>query len=108
MPTGNNGNGVDGNLPDLGPILRLKVSRIRAYKDQPRHYFDMEALKNLGRSIKRRQRLPIKVRVISGDPNYDYELIDGERRLRAAKLIGLEEILGWVRTVENNDEQFVD
>lgn len=107
MSASNNGKTIVGSS-DLGPILRLKVSRIRAWKDQPRRYFDEEALKNLGRSIKKRQRLPIKVKKIDNDPDYDYELIDGERRLRAAKIVGLDYLLAWVKTVEDEDEQFVD
>lgn len=108
MSPSSNGEADVGSTPDLGPILRLKVSRIRAWKDQPRHYFDEEALKNLGRSIKRRQRLPIKVKKIDNDQDYDYELIDGERRLRAAKLVGLDYLLAWVKTVEDEDDQYVD
>ncbi len=108
MSTSNNGQTVVGQVPDQGSIVRLKVSRIRAWKDQPRKYFNEEALRTLGLSIKRRQRLPITVKKITDDPDHDYELIDGERRWRSAQLVGLEYLLGWVRTIESKDAQFVD
>lgn len=109
MSASNNGQVVAGaGSHDQGAIVRLKVSRIRAWKDQPRKYFNEEALRTLGNSLRRRQRLPITVKKVSDDPAFDYELIDGERRWRAAQLVGLDELLGWIRTVESRDAQFVD
>ena len=67
-------------------VLHLPVSRIRANPNQPRRYFDEHALGELAESIRQYGILqPLTVRcTLTG-----YELIAGERRLRAAKLAGL-------------------
>ena len=70
-------------------VLYLPVSGIRANPDQPRQHFDEAALHELAESIRQYGILqPLTVRRISGG----YELIAGERRLRAAKLAGLREV----------------
>ncbi len=67
-------------------IIRLPVDRIIPNPDQPRRVFSERALKSLSESIRRHGVLqPLLVRP-SGE---DYELIAGERRLRAAQLAGL-------------------
>ena len=72
-------------------VQRIPVGMIRPNRYQPRRNFDEAALAELADSIKERGLLqPISVwKDISED---DYELIAGERRLRAAKLAGLTEI----------------
>ena len=68
-------------------VLYLSVDAIRANPDQPRKYFEPEALRELAESIGRYGILqPLTVR--RGEDGY--ELIAGERRLRAAKLAGLQ------------------
>ena len=70
-------------------VLYLSVDAIRANPDQPRKYFEPEALRELAESIGRYGILqPLTVR--RGEDGY--ELIAGERRLRAAKIAGLEEV----------------
>ena len=70
-------------------MLYLSVDAIRANPDQPRKYFEPEALRELAESIGRYGILqPLTVR--RGEDGY--ELIAGERRLRAAKLAGLREV----------------
>lgn len=70
-------------------VLYLSVDAIRANPDQPRKYFEPEALRELAESIGRYGILqPLTVRC--GEDGY--ELIAGERRLRAAKLAGLREV----------------
>ena len=70
-------------------VLYLSVDAIRANPDQPRKYFEPEALRELAESIGRYGILqPLTVR--HGEDGY--ELIAGERRLRAAKLAGLREV----------------
>ena len=68
-------------------VLYLSVDAIRANPDQPRKYFEPEALRELAESIVRHLQ-PLTVR--RGEDGY--ELIAGERRLRAAKLAGLREV----------------
>ena len=70
-------------------VLYLSVDAIRANPDQPRKYFEPEALRELAESIGRYGILqPLTVRRTENG----YELIAGERRLRAAKLAGLREV----------------
>ena len=70
----------------------LKISSVEPRRDQPRKTFEREALESLAESIQKHGVLqPIIVR-----PNQiiedTYEIIAGERRWRAAKLAGLDEI----------------
>lgn len=74
---------------ESGRILFLPVDLIRPNPGQPRKVFDRNELQELADSILRHGMLqPICVRRQSGG----YELIAGERRLRAAKLAGLEQV----------------
>ena len=71
-------------------IQTLRISQVEPKADQPRKYFDEEALLELSDSIKRHGLLqPIIVRESSA--GY-YQIIAGERRWRASKLAGLTEI----------------
>ena len=73
-----------------GGISNLRISLIDPKGDQPRKYFDKEALEELANSIKENGLLqPILVREY-GDGRY--QIIAGERRFRASKLAGLNEI----------------
>jgi len=91
------GDGIDSVLDEIsngeseikGNKISLKISDIRPNPYQPRKTFDETALKELADSIKERGVFqPILVRKsLKG-----YELIAGERRLKASKLAGLKEI----------------
>lgn len=71
-------------------ITVLRLSLIDPKKDQPRKYFDKEALEDLANSIAENGLLqPIVVRAY-GDGRY--QIIAGERRFRASKMAGLSEI----------------
>ena len=71
-------------------VLQLKLSLIDPKSDQPRKYFDKEALEELANSIIENGLLqPILVREY-GEGRY--QIIAGERRFRASKLAGLTEI----------------
>ena len=71
-------------------ITILKLSMIDPKSDQPRKYFDKEALEELSESIKENGLLqPILVREYG---NGRYQIIAGERRFRASKIAGLSEI----------------
>ena len=70
-------------------VLRLPVADIRPNPAQPRRFFDEAALRELASSIRRHGILqPLTVRR-RGD---SWELVAGERRLRAARLAGLETV----------------
>lgn len=71
-------------------ISFIRLSMIDPKSDQPRKYFDKEALESLAASIKENGLLqPILVREGAADR---YQIIAGERRFRASKLAGLSEI----------------
>src|SRR4051794_15051805 len=78
------------------PGLReVATELISPNPSQPRREFDEEALIALSESIKARGILqPLVVRPLPGG---SYELVAGERRLRAAKLAGLEQVPAVVR-----------
>ena len=74
---------------------------IRANSQQPRRRFDEESLAELAQSIREvGVLLPLIVRPVSDGR---YELIAGERRLRAAKLAGLSEVPVIVRSASAQD-----
>lgn len=71
-------------------ITKLKISMVDPKSDQPRKYFDKEALDQLADSIVENGLLqPILVREYADGR---YQIIAGERRFRASKLAGLTEI----------------
>ena len=71
-------------------ITMINLGMVDPKSDQPRKYFDKEALEALSESIKLNGLLqPIIVREYADDR---YQIIAGERRFRASKLAGLEEI----------------
>ena len=81
-------------------VLYLSVDAIRANPDQPRKYFEPEALRELAESIGRYGILqPLTVR--RGEDGY--ELIAGERRLRAARMAGLREVPCLIAAVGEED-----
>lgn len=72
-----------------GNILMIPEQEIMPNPTQPRRHFDRQELANLAQSIRANGILqPVTVRTIPGG----YELIAGERRLRAARLAGLTHI----------------
>ena len=84
------------------PALReIALDLIRPNADQPRKEFGGEALLALAESIKARGILqPIVVRPLPGG---EYELIAGERRWRAARMAGLEQVPAIVRDTEESE-----
>lgn len=90
--------------PSLGTIGSVKIIQIEVNPFQPRTDFDLESLQELSESIKLQGLIqPITVRQ-SGQNSY--QLISGERRLRASKLAGLTEIPAYIRTA--NDQQMLE
>jgi len=83
-----------------GPLIRMvAVERIRANPRQPRRQFDEAALGELAASIREHGLLqPVTVRQ---QPDGTFELIAGERRLRASQLAGLSEIPALVRSTDD-------
>ena len=100
--------GMDSSLNEeaalLGTSNTIPLEQIEVNPFQPRHDFNEVALQELASSIRVHGIVqPITVRKISARK---YQLIAGERRLRAAKLAGLAEIPSFVRSAD--DEQMLE
>lgn len=81
-------------------VMQLKIAQIKLNPKQPRRHFDQERLNELAQSIRIKGVIqPILVRK-RGEA---YELVAGERRLRASKLAGFDEIPALVREVADQD-----
>lgn len=94
---------ISGNYV-AGAVAELNIDFIEANPFQPRTDFDDEALKELAESIKIQGVIqPVTVRKMGRDK---YQLISGERRLRASKLAGLKSIPVYIRVA--NDEQMLE
>ncbi|MCL2445724.1 MAG: ParB/RepB/Spo0J family partition protein [Oscillospiraceae bacterium] len=80
----------DRGKPEPGMVLQLPLGSISPNPNQPRRQFCPVELQGLAESIRENGILqPLAVRRL---PNETFELIAGERRLRAAKLAGLERV----------------
>ena len=83
-------------------LRHLAPDLIRPNPRQPRRVFDADALLALSESIKARGILqPLVVRPVPGGT---FELVAGERRLRAARLAGLDEVPAVVRETEEAEQ----
>lgn len=74
----------------VGEIFELDVDLIKSNRHQPRKHFDEEDLNDLSASI--REHGIIQPLVVVQDSDGTYELIAGERRLRASKMAGLKKV----------------
>jgi ParB family chromosome partitioning protein len=94
--------GVAGSL--VGSVSNISVSKVETNPFQPRTDFDEESLNDLATSIKEQGIIqPITVRKMGYDK---YQIISGERRLRASKLAGLEIIPAYIRVA--NDQSMLE
>ena len=77
------------NEVQFASVLQIKLDEIRPNRAQPRAEFDNNSIIRLADSIRRYGILqPLTVRRSEKDETYAFELIAGERRLRAARLLG--------------------
>ena len=92
------------NLEDRGYLDGLiNIEKIKTNPDQPRKYFNQKSLDELVESIREKGILqPIAIKSI--DDDY-FELIAGERRLRAAKILKLETIPAYIIKVDSDVEK---
>ena len=103
MKRGGLGRGLSALIPGAsqeGGLLEVPVEAVEANPRQPRLEFAEESLAALARSIREVGVLqPIVVRVRDGG----YEVVAGERRLRAARLAGLPTVPAIVREADDTD-----
>jgi len=94
---------ISGNYV-AGAIAEIELDKIEANPFQPRSEFDDMALRELAASIKVQGVIqPVTVRKLGYDK---YQLISGERRLRASRIAGLTTIPVFIRVA--NDEQMLE
>lgn len=101
------GRGLDALLPDIEPIENISegyfecdIERIYPNRYQPRLRFPNDELEEMSRSIKQQGIIqPLLVR----KDDHGYELVTGERRLRAAKKAGLKHVPVLVKTIADAD-----
>jgi ParB family chromosome partitioning protein len=85
----------------VGNIIELDIESIEINPFQPRTNFNEDTLQELAKSIKELGVIqPITVRKLDFNK---YQLISGERRLRASKLIGLKTIPSYIRLANDNE-----
>lgn len=85
-------------------VLEIPVDNIEANRVQPRQVFDEDSLAELAASIEEAGLLqPITVRPLKGKGKSKYELVAGERRLRATKLLGKKKIRALIRETADED-----
>lgn len=88
----------------VGNIVELDIESIEVNPFQPRTSFNEETLKELATSIKELGVIqPITVRKVDFNK---YQLVSGERRLRASKLAGLTKIPSYIRIA--NDQESLE
>lgn len=104
------GKGLNSLLSDSNSVVSQKLTSFRGVKEvlvkkikvnphQPRTDFDETALNELADSIKVHGIIqPLTVRE---SKDGSYELISGERRLRAIKIVGLEKVPAYIRNVDD-------
>ena len=96
-------NNVRDNNDVIGNIIEVALETIQVNPYQPRTYFDEDSLNELATSIRELGVIqPITVRKL-GDT---YQLVSGERRFRASKLIGNKTIPAYIRTA--NDQEMLE
>lgn len=84
---------LENALDETGKVIELDISKIHPNPWQPRRQFDFKSLEDLAASIKEKGLIqPITVRYRDKDGDFEYELVTGERRLRAADLAGLKTV----------------
>ncbi|MCC7429940.1 ParB/RepB/Spo0J family partition protein [bacterium] len=87
---------------EFNSVSNISVDEIKPNPYQPRKYFDPEMLEDLRQSIKEKGIIqPITVRKVLPD---GYELISGERRLRAVKSLAMETIPAYILSVNSMEE----
>lgn len=88
----------------IGNIVELELNQIEMNPFQPRTNFNEESLRELASSIRELGVIqPITVRKLGFEK---YQLVSGERRFRASKLVGLETVPAYIRIA--NDQESLE
>jgi ParB/RepB/Spo0J family partition protein len=93
-------------MANSGAVYEIPHQLIKPFKGQPRRHFDGAKLARLKQSIKERgQNTAGEVRILIGGTDRQFELVDGERRLRACQLLD-RPFRALVIDIDNAEEQF--
>jgi len=104
LPNKNDFRSDPAEVNTMGSVSDININEIEVNPYQPRTDFDAEALTELADSIKLQGLIqPITVRRVNP---HRYQLISGERRLRASRQAGLTHIPAYVRSA--NDQQMLE
>lgn len=96
--------GVDSGKYIAGSVAEIPVAPIEANPFQPRSEFESETLEELAQSIREQGVIqPLTVRKLGYDK---YQIISGERRLRASQIAGLETVPSFIRIAD--DQQMLE
>jgi len=94
--------GVDFENEEDGKFFQCEIDKIIPNPNQPRQFFDETKLENLAESIK--EHGVIQPLLVTRGNDHNFNLIAGERRLRAARMAGMEEVPVVVMDSEANNE----
>ena len=85
----------------IGNVIELPLEKIEVNPFQPRTNFNEESIEDLAKSIQALGVIqPITDRKIE---NENFQLVSGERRLRAAKSVGLQTIPSFIRIADDQE-----
>ena len=85
----------------IGNVVELPLDKIEVNPFQPRTNFNEESMEDLAKSIQSLGVIqPLTVRKIEND---NFQLVSGERRLRAAKSVGLQTIPSFIRIADDQE-----
>lgn len=88
----------DDEISEIDSILKVNINLIKSNEYQPRKHFDDERIAELAQSIKEHGIIQPIVLTKDGE---SYTIVAGERRWRAAKLVGIKEIPAVVMELTN-------
>ena len=92
--------GKDGTKPT--GLVEISIDQLQPGKYQPRTHMDTESIRDLSESIKEQGVMqPLIVRSVDGHESGRYEIVAGERRMRAAKLAGLGTVPVIIREISD-------
>lgn len=99
------GKGLDALFLDNGTdeslnALTVSINDVEPNRDQPRKHFDDEALRQLADSIL--QHGVIQPLLVRPTPNGTYQIVAGERRWRACRMAGIDEVPVIVREMDDS------
>lgn len=96
------------SIKTAGSVMLINRDRIRPCEKQPRKHFSIPRLHDLANSIKEiGQKTPIVVKPLPGNSDFDWELVDGERRFRACGIAKIPNMRAIIEEHADEKSQFM-